>query len=98
MGERGAVVFVGLGALARVNEVVEAYLPLVPVHGYLVVENTVVNGRPVAADFGPGPHEAVVSILGRHHDLVSDVAYERYTVTFNKGGYLRRLPPASITG
>jgi cephalosporin hydroxylase len=63
------------------------------VGGYVVVENTVVNGRPVESGFGPGPHEAVVAILGRHPDFVADRARERYTVTFNGGGYLRRSQP-----
>jgi cephalosporin hydroxylase len=55
------------------------------------VENTVVNGRPVASGFGPGPHEAVVTILGRHSEFVVDPACERYTLTFNRGGYLKRV-------
>lgn len=91
VGDAGATVFVGLGAMPRVLQVVESYAPLVPVDGYVVVENTVVNGRPVEADFGSGPHEAVVAVLGRHRDFVPDVEFERYTVTFNKGGFLRRL-------
>jgi cephalosporin hydroxylase len=41
--------------------------------------------------FGPGPHEAVVNILGRHGDFVPDPAGERYTLTFNRGGYLKRV-------
>jgi cephalosporin hydroxylase len=61
------------------------------VGGYVVVENTVVNGRPVVSGFGPGPHEAVVTILGRHPDFVADPAGERYTLTFNRGGYLKRV-------
>ena len=86
--------FVGLGATGRVTATFEAYAPLVPVDGYVVVENTVVNGRPVAPGFGPGPHEAVTDLLQRHRDFVPDVAFERYTVTFNKNGYLRRIAPA----
>ncbi len=90
VGAADTLVFVGLGATDRVITAFEAYAPLVPVGGYLVVENTVVNGRPVASGFGPGPHEAVSQILRSHREFVPDVAFERYTVTFNKNGYLRR--------
>jgi cephalosporin hydroxylase len=65
----------------------------VPVGGYVVVENTVVNGRPAAAGFGAGPLEAVTQILATHRDFVSDHALEQYTITFNRNGYLRRLEP-----
>jgi cephalosporin hydroxylase len=86
-----ALVFLGLGHVTRVVGAFERYAPLVPVGGYVVVENTVVNGRPVVSGFGPGPHEAVVTILGRHPDFVADPAGERYTLTFNRGGYLKRV-------
>jgi cephalosporin hydroxylase len=89
----GAVVFLSLGAAERVLAGFDRYAPLVPVDGYVVVENTVVNGRPVESAFGPGPHEGVVSVLSRHPDWVPDVAYERYSITFNKNGFLRRMPP-----
>lgn len=85
------LVFIGLGEVGRVVAAFEHYAPLVAVDGYVVVENTVVNGRPAASGFGPGPHEAVVNILGRHHEFVVDPAPERYTVTFNRNGYLRRM-------
>jgi cephalosporin hydroxylase/GT2 family glycosyltransferase len=87
----GAMVILGLGEVNRVVTAFERYAPLVPVGGYVVVENTVVNGRPVVPGFGPGPHEAVVAILGRHGDFVPDPAAERYTLTFNRGGYLKRV-------
>jgi cephalosporin hydroxylase len=86
----GALVFVGLGATERVAAAFEAYSPFVDVGGYVVVESTVVNGRPAAPGFGPGPHEAVSALLRRHPEFVPDPALERYTVTFNKHGYLRR--------
>jgi cephalosporin hydroxylase/GT2 family glycosyltransferase len=86
-----ALVILGLGHVTRVVGAFERYAPLVPVGGYVVVENTVVNGRPVVSGFGPGPHEAVVTILGRHPDFVADPAGERYTVTFNRGGFLKRV-------
>ncbi len=84
------MVFIGLGATDRVVAAFEAYAPLVPVGSYVVIENTVVNGRPVVSGFGPGPHEAVTALLERHRDFVPDVTRERYTITFNKGGFLRR--------
>ena len=88
----GALVILGVGHVTRVVDAFELYAPLVPVGGYVVVENTVVNGRPVVSGFGPGPYEAVVTILGRHPNFVADRARERYTVTFNCGGYLKRAP------
>lgn len=90
VGQDGALVFIGLGGAREVVACFEAYAPLVPVGGYVVVENTVLNGRPVAPAHGPGPHEAAVELLGRHGEFVPDPAFERYTVTFNKNGYLKR--------
>jgi cephalosporin hydroxylase len=89
--EPDALVFLGLGAVLRVVGAFEHYAPLVPIGGYVVVENTVVNGRPVASAFGPGPYEAVVNILGRHREFVADPTCERYTLTFNRGGFLKRV-------
>lgn len=90
-GEPNALVILGLGDVRRVVSAFDRYAPLVPVGGYVVVENTVLNGRPVASGFGPGPHEAVVGLLARHGDFVPDPTAERYTLTFNRGGYLKRV-------
>jgi cephalosporin hydroxylase/predicted O-methyltransferase YrrM len=89
-----AVVVIGLGAVQRVVGAFEHYAPLVGVGSYVVVENTIVHGRPVASNFGLGPWEAVNGILERHREFVADPTYERYTVTFNKGGFLKRMAPA----
>jgi cephalosporin hydroxylase/GT2 family glycosyltransferase len=86
-----ALVILGLGAIERVIAAFDRYAPLVPVGGFVVVENTVVNGRPARAGFAPGPYEAVEAILGRSGDFVPDPAGERYTLTFNRNGYLRRV-------
>ena len=58
---------------------------------YVVVTDTVVNGHPVWTGFGPGPAEAVKQILTRHGDFVADPAMEKYSLTFNPNGYLRRV-------
>ncbi|MGH9227192.1 MAG: CmcI family methyltransferase [Acidimicrobiales bacterium] len=86
-----ALVILGLGAIERVVAAFHRYAALVPVGGYVVVENTVVNGRPARAGFAPGPYEAVEAILGRSGEFVPDPAGERYTLTFNRNGYLRRV-------
>jgi cephalosporin hydroxylase len=85
-----SLVFLGLRSKAAIEACFEQVCTLVPIGGFVVVENTVVNGRPVAPEHGPGPHEAVVGILGRHPEFVADPAAERYALTFNRGGYLRR--------
>jgi cephalosporin hydroxylase len=68
----------------------EAYAPFVPVGSYVVVTDTVVNGNPVWAGFGPGPFEAVRLILGQHGEFATDYEPERYSLTFNPGGFLKR--------
>jgi len=65
----------------------------VPVGSYVVIENTIVNGRPVWPEHGPGPLEAVNRLLMAHGDFVQDTSVERFGLTFNPGGFLRRIEP-----
>ena len=67
------------------------YSPLVPVGGYVIVEDTNVNGHPVARKHGPGPKEAVDAFLAETDAFVVDREREKFRVTFNPGGYLRRV-------
>ena len=71
----------------------EAYAPLVTPGSYLIVEDTNINGHPVKADFGPGPMEAVEEFLnsGLGRSFKPDLACERYLLTMNPGGWLRRI-------
>jgi cephalosporin hydroxylase len=69
----------------------DAYADLVRVGSYAVVTDTIVNGRPVWPSFGPGPGEAVKQILARHGEFVPDPAMEKYALSFNPGGFLRRV-------
>jgi cephalosporin hydroxylase len=68
----------------------DAYSPFVPVGSYVVVTDTIVNGHPVWPAFGPGPAEGVKQILLRHGEFVADAQMEKYSLTFNPGGFLRR--------
>ena len=67
------------------------YSPLVTKGSYLIVEDTNINGRPVFPGFGPGPAEAVDDFLAATTAFERDLSRERFFVTFNPGGYLRRV-------
>jgi cephalosporin hydroxylase len=68
-----------------------AYARFVTPGSYLVVEDTNINGRPVERAFGPGPHEAVESFLREDPSFTRDTTCEKFFLTFNPGGFLRRL-------
>jgi cephalosporin hydroxylase len=67
------------------------YSEIVTPGGYLIVEDTNVNGRPVLPDHGPGPGEAVEDFLSRDTGYVADSSRERLLLTANPGGFLRRV-------
>jgi cephalosporin hydroxylase len=69
-----------------------AYAPFVTPGSYLVVEDTNLNGHPVVSNFGPGPMEALREFLVERSDFSPDVDQEKFLLSFNPGGYLRREP------
>lgn len=68
------------------------YGDLVTPGSYLIVEDTNVHGRPVFRSHGPGPAEAVADFLARDRRFRADESREKFYLTFNPGGYLKRLP------
>lgn len=68
-----------------------AYGSLVTPGCYMIVEDTNVNGHPVYDDFGPGPMEAVQQFLAESSDFEVDEAREKFFLTFNPRGWLRRV-------
>jgi cephalosporin hydroxylase len=66
-----------------------AYAPLVTPGSYLIVEDTNI-GRPVETRLTPGPHEALEQFLRESAEFVRDPAREKFFLTFNPGGFLRR--------
>ena len=92
VGSGSAVVVLGACAdRATTARQFEDYAGLVGVGSYVVVTDTVVNGRPVWPSFGPGPFEGVKQILHRHGEFVADPDMEKYALSFNPGGFLRRV-------
>ena len=68
-----------------------AYAPMVTTAQYLIVEDTNVNGNPVLPEFGPGPMEALDAFLAENDDFEPDDEREKFLLTFNPRGYLRRV-------
>jgi cephalosporin hydroxylase len=92
-----ATVMVVLDSNHRRNHVLaelRAYSPLVTPASYLIVEDSNLNGHPVRPDWGPGPHEAIEVFLKEQPGFVRDAAREKFYLTFNPGGYLRRVERA----
>jgi len=68
------------------------YCEFVPVGGYMIVEDSNVNGHPVLPDHGPGPFEAVHDFLAENDCFEIDAfRCGKFHMTFNPGGYLKRV-------
>jgi len=67
------------------------YSKLVSRGSYLIVEDTNLNGNPVRDDFGPGPNEALVEFLRENKSFVPDKKREKFLVTHNPGGFLKKV-------
>jgi cephalosporin hydroxylase len=57
---------------------------------YLIVEDTNINGHPALPEFGPGPMEALDLYLKEDDAFEIDPSREKFYMTFNPRGYLRR--------
>ncbi len=86
-----ALVILSSGAPSRrIIAEFNAYRFAVPVGGFVVIENTIFNGRPVWPGYGQGPYEATQRILGANGDFVADTSKHQWGLSFNPGGFLRR--------
>jgi cephalosporin hydroxylase len=88
-GRRVLVVLDSDHSQAHVEAELEAYAPLVPVGCYVVVEDS--NIGHIRPDLLPGPFEAVERFLARSDDFEIDGEREKFLITFNPNGYLRRV-------
>jgi cephalosporin hydroxylase len=76
---------------AHVLEEMRIYSQLVSLGSYLVVEDTNLNGHPVWPGYGAGPAEAVRTFLAETNDFEEDRSWEKFYVSFNSGGFLKRV-------
>lgn len=90
-GERVMVVLDSDHSASHVLEELRAYGPLVSRGCYMVAEDSNVNGNPSFWGHGPGPAEAVRAFLKSDSTFEVDRSRERFMLTTNPGGYLRRV-------
>lgn len=89
--ERRLVILDSDHSREHVTNELELFAPWVSVGSYLIVEDTNVNGHPVLPGHGPGPSEAVSDFLARHAEYEPDASREKLLLTFNPGGFLKRV-------
>ncbi len=81
-------------SFANVLAELRAYHRFVTPGSYCIVEDGNVGGHPVAREFGAGPTEAVRVFLAENDAFEVDREREKFYLTFNPGGYLRRRAEA----
>jgi cephalosporin hydroxylase len=88
-GRRTLIVLDSDHSQRHVEAELDAYAPMVPVGCYLVAEDSNI-GR-IRKDLMPGPFEAVEAFLTRTGDFEIDRSREKFLITFNPDGFLRRV-------
>jgi len=88
-GRRTLIILDSDHSQSHVEAELDVYAPLVPVGCYLVVEDS--NIGQIRKDLLPGPFEAVETFLASTTDFEIDRAREKFLLTFNPSGYLKRV-------
>ncbi|XHX77935.1 MAG: CmcI family methyltransferase [Stenomitos frigidus ULC029] len=65
--------------------------PYVSIGSYLIVEDTNINGHPAYPSFGESGFEAVEEFLSKNQNFSVDTSREKFLMTFNPRGYLKRV-------
>jgi cephalosporin hydroxylase len=95
-GDRVMVVLNSSHEQTHVAKELKLYAPMVAAGSYLVVHDTQLNGHPL--DVSPrlrvgveGPYEAVEDFLHANSNFIADKSRERFGVTDNPMGWLKRV-------
>ena len=90
-GSRVLVILDSDHAREHVLAELDAWHSRVSLGSYIIVEDTNISGHPVTEHEGPGPWEAVAEWLPAHPGFRRDGTREKYFLTFNPRGYLKRV-------
>jgi cephalosporin hydroxylase len=96
-GARVMVILDSDHSKSHVLQEIELYAPFVQLGDYLIVEDTNINGHPTFPEYGAGPMEAVETFLAESDEFEVDIKCERFMLTFNPRGYLRRVKSAAAS-
>jgi cephalosporin hydroxylase len=88
-GRRTLIVLDSDHSQKHVEAELDAYAPLVPVGCYLIVEDS--NIGQIREDLMPGPLQAIEMFLAGRSDFEIDREREKFLLTFNPSGYLKRI-------
>jgi cephalosporin hydroxylase len=88
-GRRTLIVLDSDHSQGHVEAELDAYAPLVPVGCYLIVEDS--NIGQIRKDLMPGPRQAIETFLAGRSDFEIDREREKFLLTFNPSGYLKRI-------
>jgi cephalosporin hydroxylase len=88
-GKRVLVVLDSDHSQAHVEAELAVYAPLVQVGGYVIVEDS--NIGQIRKDLLPGPLQAIEAFLAGTDEFEIDRAREKFLITQNPSGYLRRV-------
>jgi len=92
--DRVMVVLDSLHTKSHIAQELEIYSRLVTKDCYLIVCDTNIGGNPMYLPDGtdvPAPIEAVNEFLANNSSFVVDERQEKHYLTFNPGGYLKRI-------
>jgi len=90
-GKKVLIIFDSNHSKKHVLKELFAYSPFVQVGGYMIVQDTSLNGHPVNLGTGPGPMEAVDEFLAVNKHFEPDLGRERLLFTFCPRGFLKRV-------
>ena len=88
-GRRTLVILDSDHSQRHVEAELDAYAPFVPVGCYLIVEDS--NIGQIRKDLMPGPLQAIETFLTGRSDFEIDREREKFLLTFNPSGYLKRI-------
>lgn len=90
-GKKSIVILDSDHMAQHVYDELVAHAAHVSVGSYMIVEDTNVHGHPVRPTHPPGPAEGLARFLAERDDFIVEPAAEKFFLTFNPGGVLRRV-------